>query len=268
MKEIFEALLNNKWTQAKTAVKNPHQYTLKKDWKDPVLFEFAVLYIRAYGYNISFWGKPYVCFDLNGMRYWTMGFPVEETILINRAFNEKKSRYDDVAVMYEGLFAEEQYKQEDRELIEKLNIQKGDSVLDIGCGTGLLLDYVDKNTISYCGLDPSYQMLRILKEKHGENYNTYPCPVEEFIPPRKYSKIVSLYGSMNYAGPESIAKLSQMVEMGGDIVLVMFKDDYIPVTHTKSGVEIPYNKTSLYQFPDNAQREDFHNYEIIRWRSE
>jgi hypothetical protein len=43
------------------------------------------MHIRKNGYVEEFTGWKYTYFDIGGYQYWTMGAPLEETILINRA---------------------------------------------------------------------------------------------------------------------------------------------------------------------------------------
>ena len=62
---------------------NPHWYTLRKENPQDG-FEGFVTFIRENGYREEFQGHWYVKFDLDGWSYWTMGAPLEETILINR----------------------------------------------------------------------------------------------------------------------------------------------------------------------------------------
>jgi hypothetical protein len=81
---------------AKTMPQNPHYYTLRKTWPDDELFDAVVIYIREYGQS-EYWGtgrwkKKYQYFYWKGFKYWTMGSPINETILINRA--EDISDYD------------------------------------------------------------------------------------------------------------------------------------------------------------------------------
>ena len=75
------------WTFAKTMPDNPHEYTLRRDW-EPDDFNWAVKYLRAHSKPFQFRGNTYQVFFYDGFRYWTMGAPVEKTILINRAVNE------------------------------------------------------------------------------------------------------------------------------------------------------------------------------------
>ena len=57
-------------------------------------------------------------------------------------------------------------------LIEKLNISKEDTVLDLGCGEGSITIPLAKKAKSVTGVDSAYKMLEILNEKaQKENIN-------------------------------------------------------------------------------------------------
>ena len=75
------------WTFAKTyADFAPHEYYVKdkldKEGKDE--FVWFVEFIRDYGFKCKFAGKEYTYYELDGHYYWTMGDPIEETIILNR----------------------------------------------------------------------------------------------------------------------------------------------------------------------------------------
>lgn len=70
---------------AKTMPKNPHFYTMKFTWKDKNLFKAVVSYIREKGVKEKFFNVEYTYLYVNGHKYWTMGAPLKETILINKA---------------------------------------------------------------------------------------------------------------------------------------------------------------------------------------
>ena len=61
---------------------------------EQALFEQAVVFIRTYGERRTFepTGKSSVYFDIDGRQYWTMGAPIEETIIINRAWLDWRER--------------------------------------------------------------------------------------------------------------------------------------------------------------------------------
>ena len=63
---------------------NPHHYTLRDTWFSHDEFFYAVRLIRRIGEVETYGNKQYTCLNINGFKYWTMGAPVGETILINR----------------------------------------------------------------------------------------------------------------------------------------------------------------------------------------
>jgi hypothetical protein len=75
----------SRWIFAKTMPLTPHEYTLRREARDEVEFERFVVMIREEGVADSFEGREYVYLQVDGHKYWTMGSPVDETILINRA---------------------------------------------------------------------------------------------------------------------------------------------------------------------------------------
>ena len=83
--EIIRVLVTAPYRFAKTMPSCPHSYTLRKEWDDE-WFEAAVELTRRLGKRER-WGKairPY--FRHGEYKYWTMGSPINDTILINRAF--------------------------------------------------------------------------------------------------------------------------------------------------------------------------------------
>lgn len=78
-------IATSKWKFAVTMRDTPHEYTLRRETQDEAGFEQFVMYIRHHGYQQTFGGVAYTYLDIDGWQYWTMGAPLEETILINRA---------------------------------------------------------------------------------------------------------------------------------------------------------------------------------------
>jgi hypothetical protein len=85
------------WRYAKTMPQWPHEYTVRRfdDSQDAqALFEAAVRLIRTQGESRIFapTSRTSVYLDVDGRQYWTMGAPIEETIIINRAWLDWKER--------------------------------------------------------------------------------------------------------------------------------------------------------------------------------
>ena len=89
--KIVNFIETEKWTFAKTIPEWPHEY-LVRERVDERLFLKMVEHIRKFGYKGKFYSKTIVYFDHNGFTYWTMGAPIEETIIINRT--QKENSYE------------------------------------------------------------------------------------------------------------------------------------------------------------------------------
>ena len=81
--EFSRFVASHTWIFARTMPQNPHEYTLRRD-TDSATFDAAVRFIREHGEREIYWGKPYKTLYLGDHKFWTMGAPLEETILINR----------------------------------------------------------------------------------------------------------------------------------------------------------------------------------------
>jgi len=83
-----------KYQFAKTMPETPHYYTLRQTWADQDQFKQVVQAIRDNGEAKQFGGRTYIYFYANGFQYWTMGAPLDKTILINRAEVEAENDED------------------------------------------------------------------------------------------------------------------------------------------------------------------------------
>ena len=82
-KEVEEWCRSVEWRLAVTRPDNPHSYTLRRH-TDLYVFQEVVLHIREFGYQQRWWGADYTMYRADGHHMWTMGGPLETTILINR----------------------------------------------------------------------------------------------------------------------------------------------------------------------------------------
>lgn len=90
--EITHFIESNTWKFASSMPSVPHFYCLKEKCVDPLMFERFVMHIRKHGYVGKFWRKEYMYYNDSTYKYWTMGAPIHETILINRAYRKKESK--------------------------------------------------------------------------------------------------------------------------------------------------------------------------------
>jgi len=90
--ELRDFVKREEWTYAKTMPKWPHEYLVRVR-VDEELFERLVRHIRANGYRGRFYSKSITYYEEDGLLYWTMGAPVEETIIINRCKKQDSYEY-------------------------------------------------------------------------------------------------------------------------------------------------------------------------------
>jgi hypothetical protein len=86
--QIKDFIQSVTWTYAKTMSEWPHEYIVKYK-VDKELFLEMVKHIREYGYQGFFYEKSLTYFNEAGKVYWTMGEPIEKTIVINRCKEEE-----------------------------------------------------------------------------------------------------------------------------------------------------------------------------------
>ena len=103
--KLRSMIVRCEWTFAKTMPFAPHEYIVRE--KCPLTteeFEYFVNMQREHGVKER-WGKynnSYLYID--DYKYWTMGAPIEETTVINRA---KASAVNDVHQLYDGINKED-----------------------------------------------------------------------------------------------------------------------------------------------------------------
>ena len=120
--------------------------------------------------------------------------------------------YDNMANVYDNVYVGKREKQEDKLTNEYLlihNLLQG-SVLDLGCGTGNILDY-KHNITEYYGIDISKKMLKIHKKRHKDSFINLindDMSNQKNYPDKKFDNIVSTFGSISYLkNPEKLPKI-------------------------------------------------------------
>jgi hypothetical protein len=76
------------WKSATTLPDWPHEY-LVRERVDRRLFERVVKHIRCNGYEGRFYEREIRYYEEEELVYWTIGAPVEQTVIINRCRKEQ-----------------------------------------------------------------------------------------------------------------------------------------------------------------------------------
>jgi demethylmenaquinone methyltransferase/2-methoxy-6-polyprenyl-1,4-benzoquinol methylase len=94
-------------------------------------------------------------------------------------------------------------------ILDNAEIQEGQHVLDVACGTGVLFDYyLGRNVSSVTGIDISPEMAKIAHSKYTDNPKvTVICgDVEEATFPQKFDRIVVYNAFPHFPYPKRLIK--------------------------------------------------------------
>lgn len=177
-----------------------------------------------------------------------------------------ENQYDTIAKEYDSLFTDEQSIKENKEIASMLSSVKG-SVLDIGCGTGLLLDLMDISKRNYWGVDSSKEMLKAFAKNHPE-HTTANSTFEDFcklfnnpylVLPEYF---ISLFGSVSYISIMPLLGLPLL----GKVFLMFYREDYKPRTYELTGCNFNHYVHPMERlqalFP-SCEIKEFSNYYIV-----
>lgn len=70
---------------------------------------------------------------------------------------------------YVSKFEEPKQKRRLKKLLQFINLEKNDIVLDVGCGNGLLLDYIFNKINFYYGVDFSGDFIKVARDRQEKN---------------------------------------------------------------------------------------------------
>ncbi len=80
---LREFVDSEEWTFAKTMPEWPHEYLVRHRCDEQVFVDLA-RHIHEHGQAGRFYHRILIYFEEDGLQYWTMGEPTEETEIINR----------------------------------------------------------------------------------------------------------------------------------------------------------------------------------------
>lgn len=107
-------------------------------------------------------------------------------------------------------------------ILENAEVRPGAAVLDVACGTGVLVpDYLKRNVSSVTGVDISPEMVKIASGKfRQENVRFLNGDVEELNCGEAYDVIMVYNAFPHFSDPERlVARLSGMLRPGGTLTV-------------------------------------------------
>lgn len=182
-----------KWTFAKTYAESaPHSYVVlgRTAGIDKADFVRAGRVIRTFGVPGKFYSYTNIYLVDGPVKFWTMDPLVKDTDLINRAATENlygKQDAPDTSAPWAPADAwaagwdqvrDTSSDVKNRRIITRHFGAYAPTVLDIGCGTGALLDCGVTSPALYVGLDRSQGMLNELVMKHPHVSRVIPMDLE------------------------------------------------------------------------------------------
>lgn len=139
------------------------------------------------------------------------------------------------------------YEETFKHLDKTLQFKKTDSVLDLGCGTGELSEFIVPKVEFYAGVDFSMSMIKLASQRHGKYFFTRnPIHNLDFIDQR-FDKIFAMgvwqYVSYDFAH-DSIVEMLRVLKKDGTILLA----DVFEKSDPAAGI-YDYPKEFWNQFP-------------------
>jgi ubiquinone/menaquinone biosynthesis C-methylase UbiE len=176
--------------------------------------------------------------------------------MTDRFTQEKQTFFDKWAPNYDFVLVSPFYQALHRRLLEYLALPERSQVLDLGCGTGKLLDRLADRfpDLQGIGVDLSRQMLRqarIANRHHrrlifvGGNAVDLPCGIEQF------DAVFNTISFLHYQQPDRVlAEVRRVLKPGGKFYLV----DYVPRNRDRVQ-EVPLTPGGA-RFYSREQREE------------
>src|SRR3972149_3071906 len=145
--------------------------------------------------------------------------------------------YDERASKYISIDAAGQWGSKDqanlitKEILKKSEITKEHSVLEIGCGSGVLGNVISKNCKLYVGFDASYLMLkRFLEENDNDEKNLIVATATDIPRKKKTFDRIIMNGVTMYFPNEKFLKsvLNEILTVCKDDAIIFLGENIIP----------------------------------------
>jgi SAM-dependent methyltransferase len=243
------------WKTADSMPDAPHSYVVRGKTLAEADFLRAVKVIRTFGQPGKFWAMTNIYLSVGGLKWWTMGDTLDGTVIINMATTARTygrqdaprtrsglwSVYDEIAPDYDARYHKPSDEAENEHLADLCRTVFGSvapRTLDVGCGTGLLLDLAVTAPGMYTGVDPSQAMLNELVRKHPRVRNITAARMEDVVDsfgPGQFELVAAWFGVASYLPGHVVKALPSLATRLA--VLMHYREGYLPDYY--SGHETP-----------------------------
>jgi hypothetical protein len=245
------------WTFARTYAQTaPHSYVVLGRTAGMTKDDYvrAGRVIHTLGRPAKFYGMTsiYLTSPDGRMKWWTMDREVTETNLINQATSDRlygvqnapstdsgvQTPYGCLATAYDQLHpASCEMTRSLRGAVASLSGDFPPAVLDVGCGTGRVLDLGVTTPDRYAGVDPSQPMLNQLVRKHPNVGALYPMRIEQALAawlftPGQFEIVTALLSDADKLDDDTIAGLAEIASRG----LIVARGDEVTVVDTRRSI--------------------------------
>lgn len=143
------------------------------------------------------------------------------------AWNEKckvKKCYDLTSNMYNMRYSNEQKIKYKRALL-KVKVSRDNIILDVGCGSGLLFDYLVSKVKSIIGIELSSELLRKAKEKNKANIHLIQADADKLPLKNNNMDLVFAFTMLqNMPSPsKTIQEIILATKINGQIIITGLK---------------------------------------------
>lgn len=138
----------------------------------------------------------------------------------------KQQLFNRLAPYYDWLFPSVFYQAIHKQLLEYVKLPEPANVLDLGCGTGRLLDRLATHLPKLCGtgLDLSTEMLHIARRQNRHQPRLIYVPGNALKLPfadTQFDAVFNTCSFLHYAEPEQVfSEVSRVLHFGGYFYLV------------------------------------------------
>lgn len=170
--------------------------------------------------------------------------------------------YNKIAPLYDSVFGRGCHDAYELvlEIVEKYGMNFN-SLLDIGCGTGSLLNYIssDMNISQLYGIDPSENMIKIAKKKNINRCKFYIEPIESIsLPDNSIDCVVNTTAFSHFSNVgNAMSQIHRVLKKTGYCIIVEHKKPKLYVERFLKKIRILANYLGYEEIKDTFTHASF-----------